>query len=534
MEKEVDIVVGSFKPKRKFISFITGSRRGGSKVRLNREVAYIDGAKLSGMLEGTKFKITICDEGTINFEEVDGSLSDISMIKRLISDIDDCDVTGYAEKFVVEGMEFTDEEGTKCYLEVEHLRPIDKLKAMSKEKPSLSNSGLSALEALFSKARENGIDIDKPIVEDIELEVVENKEPVVGKVSSFIEDTFSKMNDDKINELKSRIEDSKREKLKYTNDIKIAEGRVSQLDKELIVLETRLETMSPGEESNGYVFYVSHFKDSKMDMDESTRTIADRIAVIIGIKKDELSKHLSEGYYEIKIAKSDNLSECLTNEDVLSHLSKINGKIAGNGDHFEYRGDLNWHQIVDKMIRVGFSQSHEFDKVCGSISYDTEFGGGSPTLEKVEAKPNDTIFMKSEEVDEVLEEFKDSNGYEMGNEFLFAFGEDVNNYDPDCKFWFSVTPKSYYDNTGYTYDQHLEYVLNFPKHFEELSESMFVSSRTDIECIDAMINMGFKFSSTYQNDMEDPNVNAGLCQKYTINGILIGQYIRDNYPNSIV
>jgi hypothetical protein len=408
---------------------------------------------------------------------------------------------------------------------------------MAKEKPSLSSNGLSALEALFSKARENGIDIDKSNVEELVEEVVETKEIKEGKVSGFIEETFKKMNDDKINELKSRIDDSQKEKIKYTSDIKVAENRIAQLDKELLVLETRLETMYPGDEPNGYVFYVSHLKDSKMDIDESSKSMVDKIAVIMGLKKDVLAKHLSEGFYEIKVAKSENLEECLTNSEVSNLLVRLSGNLVNNGDHFEYRGDLTWHQIVDKMIRAGFLQNPEFDKICGSISYDSEFGGGSPTYNPTKDKEETkkSIFVEGdEEVDELLEEFKDCNGYEMGTEFLFAFGEDTDGYDPDCKFWFSVTPKSYYDKTGYTYDQHLGYVLNFPKHFEELGESTFVSNRTDIDCIDAMMNMGFKFSSSYQNYMEDPNVNAGLCQKYTINGILIEQYIRDNYPNSIV
>jgi hypothetical protein len=38
---------------------------------------------------------------------------------------------------------------------------------------------------------------------------------------------------------------------------------------------------------------------------------------------------------------------------------------------FEYRGTMNWHQIVGKMIRKGFEQEPEFDKICQSNSYDS-------------------------------------------------------------------------------------------------------------------------------------------------------------------
>jgi hypothetical protein len=68
------------------------------------------------MLEGVIFKITICDEGTIDFEEVDTNISDKTMRQRLIDDIDSNDVTGYT-KFIVANLEFNDIDGLRCYLE---------------------------------------------------------------------------------------------------------------------------------------------------------------------------------------------------------------------------------------------------------------------------------------------------------------------------------------------------------------------------------------------------------------------------------
>ena len=364
MSKEDIIKLGNFKPKRKFISFINTSRVG-TNTRINRETAYIDGDKLSGMLSGTKFKITICDEGTINFEEIETKLSDTPMISRLIGDIDNYGVKGYAERFVVEDLEFKDENGTKCYLEVEHQRPIDRLKSMSKVSPT--SNGLEMLDKFFSSIKNTKDvekeEVDKTMVEEIILDKTED-----STSKSFIEETFNKMNDDKINELKSRIDLIEKEKSNISSNIKVSESRITQLDKELTTLETRLETMSPIVEPNGYLFYVSHFKESDINMDESTKSITDKIASIIGIKKDTLSKHLTEGFYEIKVAKSDNLGDILTN-DILSLLSRLDGKLSINNDSIEYRGELTWHQIVNKMIRSGFLQSPEFDKLCGSISY---------------------------------------------------------------------------------------------------------------------------------------------------------------------
>ena len=68
-EEVKEIIIGDLKPKRKFLSFVSAVN--GAKVRFIRDIAFVKGEKLSGTLEGIIFKITICDEGTIKFEEVD-------------------------------------------------------------------------------------------------------------------------------------------------------------------------------------------------------------------------------------------------------------------------------------------------------------------------------------------------------------------------------------------------------------------------------------------------------------------------------
>ena len=87
-------VIGEFKPKRTFLNFVSAVN--GARVRFIRDIAFVKGEKLSGTLEGIVFKITICDEGTINFEEVDTNVTDAAQRQRLIDDIDSTDVTGYA------------------------------------------------------------------------------------------------------------------------------------------------------------------------------------------------------------------------------------------------------------------------------------------------------------------------------------------------------------------------------------------------------------------------------------------------------
>ena len=403
-KQEVDevkeVIIGDFKPKRKFLSFVSAVN--GAKIRYIRDIAFVKGEKLSGMLEGAIFKITICDKGTIKFEEQEGTnFSDAPMIQRLIDEIDETDVTGYAQKFVVANLEFADIDGKRCYLEVENEKPIDKLKSIFEEEDKnmeeikeLSDKGLSVLDMLF------GDSDDTETTDEVVEEIVVVEEPVQEEKShtlSFMEESFRKMNEDKVNELKSRIEDHQKEINKFKMDVKQAESKITENKEKLGILETRLDTMQPNEPSNGYVFFVSEEKKHDTGLDESSRHIADKIADIMKLKKDVLFNMLTEGYNLIKIAKkgSDYSKDYLNKsteeltEDELDQIKKdfielntiqksiksidIDGKFNLNDDgDITYSGTLNWHQLVAKMIKKGFEQDPDFDKAAGSNSYEKE------------------------------------------------------------------------------------------------------------------------------------------------------------------
>jgi len=400
-------LIGEFKPKRKFLNFVSAVN--GARIRFIRDVAFLKGEKLSGVLEGAIFKITICDEGTINIEEQEGTnLSDKAMLQRLLNEIDEMDVTGYAQKFIVGSLEFADVKGDRCYLEVEHQKPIDKLKSLfdEDEKVEVSEKSLSLLDDLFGSSDEEEWDEDhalsevmnsmlddlseediKTIVEEVENPSEPNEKLKVA-AESYMEQQFRKMNEAKIIELEYRIEETQKEIIRYKNEAKQAEKKAEEKAESLGVLETRLETMKPGDEPNGYVFCVSEEIKDMEELDETESKVAAKIADIMKLKKDVLVKMLTEGYYKIKIAKSDDI----TNQDF--ELDKeiynkimtldIDGKMLLTDSEFQYRGKLNWHQLVAKMIKSGFAQDEEFDKLCNSNSYE------SKEEEKVEEKEVET------------------------------------------------------------------------------------------------------------------------------------------------
>lgn len=386
-QEEKEIIIGDFKPKRKFLNFVSASNR--AKVRYIRDIAFLKGEKLSGVLEGVVFKLTICDEGTIKFEEVDTNQTDVAQRQRLLDDIDSMDVTGYAQKFVIGELEFSDVNGDRCYLEVEHQKPIDKFASLldmfneekkEVETATLSDKGMSLLDSLFGDTDDS--ETDEIIKSEKDAEVFfdsidnpsEPNENLKNAASSYMEEQFRKMNEDKINELKERIGKKEEEVMKYNRDKSFAETKLDQTKEELGILQTRLESMTTGDEPNGFAFYVSEEQKSETGLDESTRHIADKIADLMKLKKDVLFEHLTSGYYTIKIAPKDDFENLDIDKDILTKVASID--ILGNltmvdKGTFEYRGELNWHQLVGKMIRNGFEQVPEFDQHCSSNSYES-------------------------------------------------------------------------------------------------------------------------------------------------------------------
>jgi len=372
-EEVKEPIIGEFKPKRKFLNFVSAVN--GAKIRFIRDIAFVKGEKLSGTLEGVVFKITICDEGTINFEEVDTNVTDAAQRQRLIDDIDSTDVTGYAQKYVVSGIQFDDVNGDLCYLEVEQKKPIDILKSIfdEQEKPSLSNKGMSFLDDLLSDSSEVESEKDTEIF----VEAIENpdepNEKLIKASESYLEEQFRKMNDDKIKELKGRVENAEKEVVILKREISISESKLKKQTDDLKVLNSRFESLSPGDASNGYVFFVSEEQKNELGLDESTKHVADKIADILGLKKKVLFEQLTGGFYRIKIAKKDDITnqDFKLEKEIYEKIATIDltGEMTVIDGEFEYRGDMTWHQLVGKMLRKGFEQEPEFDKLCQSNSY---------------------------------------------------------------------------------------------------------------------------------------------------------------------
>jgi hypothetical protein len=528
-QEEKKPLIGDFTPKRKFLNFISASNR--AKVRYIRDIAFLKGEKLSGVLEGIVFKITICDEGTINFEEVDTNVTDKAQLQRLLDDIDSMSVNGYAQKFVISELEFSDVNGDRCYLEVEHQKPIDKLSSLfdmfDKEKKEveekasmLSDRGMSVLDSLFGNTDSDSNIIETERDAEVFFDAIENPaEPndnLKLDASSYLEEQFRKMNEDKIKELKERVSKKLEDVVKYNRDKSLVETKLEKSKEELSILETRLESMTPGDEPNGYAFYVSEEQKNETGLDESTRNIVDKIADLMKLKKDVLFDYLTGGYYIIKIANKDNFeSEDDIESDILSKVASIdplvNVSITGKGE-FEYRGELTWHQIVQKMIRNGFEQVPEFDEFCNSNSYESHEEEKEDNFTGIDLGQSTGV--GSGHPDDFESEF------DKDEEFMFAIYEDLSasNQLGEPQAMIQICPKSYFLKEGYAYDQHTEheiklrypYLRTLGHQLEELCESSYAinDGTTDLnkmmhlntrDTIEELCKAGLKMNKDFQN-----------------------------------
>lgn len=384
-EEEVVVpIIGKYKPKRRFLNFVSG-RKGG--VRVLSDFAFLKSKQLSGMIDDVIFKITICDEGTINFDEMDTNLCNDEMIQRFVDYIDDLDVTGYMEKYIIPSLDFLNADDKRVYLEVETQKPIDKLfslfdelkpqNTMNEDDMKVSDNGLSLLDNLFGDDNETKDTVTPTVGETLETkseDIIEEKQETYAE--QMMRESFEKMSNEKISELTERISKSKKDIHKYKLDIKQAESNLKTSIDDAKVLQTRLDTLKPNDPLNGYVFYVSPENKTGIEADPTTVEVIKKISPLLRLKEDAVIDILTKGFYTIKIAEKSDINKTDVPKEIYNKLIDVvdvDAKISViSANEIEYRGDMTWHQLVGKMIKMGFEQYPDFDKLCGSPSYQSE------------------------------------------------------------------------------------------------------------------------------------------------------------------
>lgn len=372
---------GTFTPSTKFIEFVGGK----GYINFISNQATIEGKYLSGLgMDDINFKLTIYEDGTVDFDEVDTTKTTQEERERLLNVILDKTLSPYRKRTVVSELPFLSVEKVKdknvpLYLAVEYTTPIEKLTSLfDDETIEVSDDAMNNLNDLLNSWFEDG-EFAKEIEEMINEENAEVIDDTIMKhhdtnINTLVEDSFSKMKLDKLNELKSKKTKREEEIMKYSFQISSIEKNLEEAKNDLRVIEGRIDDIQPIEPPIGYYFNVSEKQNETVILEpEIESIIKDKVSKVKGINVEAFMKLFTSGEYHIKIAKKTDGGFSLVEDfkDVTSDvLEKLSGlSLSIDDKKLVYVGEMSWGEMVNKMIKIGFEQSPDFDKLCGSNSY---------------------------------------------------------------------------------------------------------------------------------------------------------------------
>lgn len=525
-EAEVPKVIGKYKPKTTFHDFIATV----GNVNVLSKEATLDGKFFDSMnLEGIKFKITLCDDNTFDIEEVGTNIVTEAEFKRYVTMFDESPVAGYRDRSVATDFVFTATHTVKgktlnleSYLVVDPRKPYnDLLDFLSEEddEPQVEVSTTEETEETTEMA--DGFDAKmKALFDDDEDEAPASKveppvpnvyhpEPITS-VRQQLSMEFLEAKKEKRSKLVKKIDNYKEDLKKAKNAQHTAFTKIRECNEEIKLLASRIDSLEINEPANGYYFFIPESKSDVCHLDDATRDMIINKLVNMNYPNTEAFMTLfNNALFQIRIGlDTDNgLVELTDFKNVMQYFKDfdldINSKLYVKDGGLFYEGQLEWSDLGNKLVRLGFASNHKFDELFATAEED---------MEKI---MNGSV--EEDSISEEIAEFEETNGYEMGDEFLFAIGyvPAASNAIGDPQVWIGITPKSYFDNEGCAYDGHIHDILKakFPVIDDledwlskdgEGSFSMYnsLNKHEDINTIiDTMCKAGIKFSAKFQDFM---------------------------------
>jgi hypothetical protein len=259
----------------------------------------------------------------------------------------------------------------------------------------------SLAEMLFESETDEELARELEGESDEEIEVI-SSEPIFDHKKQM-EESFIKMKQEKIDDLNKRLSNKKKELVKFTQDMKLSTKKVGDTEDEIKLLESRLETLEPEAKFTGYYFNVSERLNEKVNLEpEIAELIKSKISKVKSINVEAFMKLFEDGEYQIRLgANSMDVVGEITDYENLSEeaqkaLSKLGVKMSDG--KLIYMGDMNWGDIINKMVKLGFSQDSEFDKHCGSNSYKAaQYGKVDTTTQSVDKEEDEEVESESVE-----------------------------------------------------------------------------------------------------------------------------------------
>ena len=380
--------IGEFKTRERFIEFVGGK----GNVNFITDEAIVDSKYLSGSIEpGIKFQLTICDDSTVDFVELDTKITTKEERGRLLELLMDKNIVPSRVKnhFIISEVPFTatkqvNGKDLNVYLAVDYQTPISKLASIFDDEDESvievnqeQDSKLDQLLSLFDDEPSVAETIfESETQEEIEREFEgESDQEIKSESQKKLEEAFNKMKQEKVEELQKKIEHQKKELTRYKSEKSNAERKLLAAEEDIKLLESRLDSLKPKDEPNGYVFFVSEELNQKVNLPEDIEAIIrEKVSKVKGINAEAFMKLFEGGEYQIRLAKTEDgsLVEVTDYQNLPQEVQDKLDFVHLHENKLIHHGDLKWHDLVDKMINLGFEQSSEFDKMCGSNSFGSD------------------------------------------------------------------------------------------------------------------------------------------------------------------
>jgi hypothetical protein len=288
-------------------------------------------------------------------------------------------------KHVSKKFTFYSESGETILLEFENSNFTNKFHSIFSEQDEevetkktiqLSNKSLDLIGSIL-------LDSDEDLEDSVEVveDVIEDPVDVTSNIitqdhspnDSWLDNSFKKMSEDKLNELKERLSKLEEDLNKNKFILSSTEKNIRIQKDEINLLKSRIDSLSSNLPPNGILFFVDSADCEKNKLSESEIKILEKISKRTGLNLTTLEKVMTEPFFRIKLTEKSKIespdeSDFKDLAKNLSNLFSTDKIVSVSKNEYILYTDFTWHDIVGKMIKSGFEQSPEWDELCLPIS----------------------------------------------------------------------------------------------------------------------------------------------------------------------
>ena len=533
-----------------------------SRINTHTNVAYIDGKHFDSLqLEGVIFKMTIKDDSTFDLEETDTCFCSDKEIARYAAMFEEGKVVGWRNKALLSEFEFKtsieDSENNKLNLKahivIEPQTLFDDMLDFLNEEPTTqvgtkedAIADEDDFEAMLNQAfgSEEVVEESKPVVKQVVTQP--------GEMTSrdFLAAEFMEAKRGKVEKLKKEEEGLRQLLNEAKATASLANMKIRETSDEMNLLKSRIDSFELNEPANGFYIYIPPVLSSKCALEDSVKeTILNKLTQMNFANPKGFLRWFDNLLYQVRIASSNGteiteLTDFSTILPMLQHFDPDGAFYDSDGKLF-YEGQMDWARLNNRLIRLGFVPNATFEEMCkatpiaddeipeieddpltrgrnSSAGFSGIAGvavpivnpfGGMRMSANNQPQPRRAANADDNDNDEELAGF-------FTDDFLFAIYEDTNGTDDllDPKYSIAITPKSYFDQEGCMYDQHIIHLLKakYPainamgsRFSEEMECSFQLADSEDFmnakavisleEIIDFLCKAGLVFKSGFQD-----------------------------------